>query len=235
MKNTFTRVIAILLCAIFCLSLYSCGGKSNRYQEFMKKTGTTTRDISIKNGEANYKEISSYYELQGEYTTGTKRIFIADVTEKTTEPINNDDNTKAYSKNLKVKVKYDYRDTVLEVFIYDYSYNTNISTQPDKNYEWLDGISFKSAEKSADNPIPTSTIKLDINKYFENGKLTAADVIEAPVINVGTMNTDKVNAGASKYTEVNKNWKDTVVDDVLDVVNKVLAEFDKVVDEKLGK
>lgn len=234
MKKTFARIIAIALCMILCLSLVACGGGSNRYQQVMKK-GTIARDINITEGETSREEPKHYYSLYGEYTTGTKRIFIADVTEKIIEPINNTANTAAFYKNMQIKVKYDYRDTVLEVYIYNYTYSTNVSTKPDSQYTWLDGISFKSAEVSPDRPLPTSVIKLDINKYFENGKLTVADVTETPVINVGTMSTDKVNAGASKYTEVNANWQDTVIEDALELTNKVLGEFDKVVDEKLGK
>ena len=168
MKKTFTRIIAMALCMIFCLSLFACGKGNNRYQQFMKKTGTVTKTIDIKDGQTNSKEVTNYYELRGEYTTGTNRIFIADVSEKTIKPMNNDENTAAFYKNMEIKVKYDYRDTVLEVFIKRYTYSTNVSTSPDKNYTWLDEISFVSAEKSPDVPLPTSIIKLDINKYFEN-------------------------------------------------------------------
>lgn len=233
MKKTFTRIIAIALCLVFCLSLASCGG-SNRYQQVMKK-GTISRDINITEGETSHEEPKHYYSLWGNYTTGTNRIFIADVTEKIIEPRDNETNTAAFYKSIQIKVKYDYRDTVLEVYIYNYTYSTNVSTTPGSQYKWLDGISFKSAEISPDRPLATSVIKLDINKYFESGKLTVADATEAPVINVGTMSTDKVNAGASKYTEANANWQDTVIEDALELTNKVLGEFDKVVDEKLGK
>ena len=118
------------------------------------------------------------------------------------------------------------RDTVLKVRVFRYSYDCTSSQKSEDSYEWTDGFSLNATRSE------TLNFEFDINKYFENGKLTADDAIGELSIDASKVSSDKLGLDSKKYTERNPEWESKVIDDILELVNELLGEFDKIVEGK---
>ena len=77
-------------------------------------------------------------------------------------------------------------------------------------------------------------IALNQSTEVDSGKLTAEDATSELSIDASKVSSDMVGMDSKKYTERNAEWDEKVVDDVLDLVNDMLGEIDKIVAEKIN-
>ena len=242
MKKVLSLVLAVSMCLSLCVFLTSCMGNKNPYQEYLIKHGSG-RDypITSESGEYPMESVTSYYKINGELSVGTDGRFYIYADETEIAPISNDEGTEDHRTVIRVSVSYDMRDTVLAVYLKSYSYSCNSHMDDDgSGYEWTDGFAFSSATKE-DSTLPLTKFEFDINKYFENGKLTAEDAIQPLKLDASyliediegiDMTADVIGTDTAKYTERNPDWEADAISDIIDLVNDLLKEIDKVVAEK---
>ena len=227
MKKVLSLILILSTCLSLCLALVSCGGEKNPYQTFLKSNGEKKYSINEGSQDDYPREtVLSYNRRFGEIRTGTDAKLYVDVEDTTIVPKSNDDNTTDYRLKRSIIMHYDMRDTVLKVRVFGYAYDCNSSQKSEDSYEWTDGF-YLTATRSE-----TLNFEFDINKYFENGKLTADDAIGEISIDISKVGSDKLGIDSKKYTERNPEWDEKVIDDVLELVNELLGEVDKIVEEK---
>ena len=206
------------------------GGSKNVYQQYLKKYGSGKEySINVGDNEHSRKEVEHYQRRFGKITVSTSAKFHVDVEDTTIVPRSNDNNTEDYLLNRGITMVYDMRDTVLKVNIFRYGYSSvSYKEDADDNYKWTDGFALNATRSDV------ISFEFDINKYFENGKLTAEDATSEVSIDASKVSTDMVGMDSKKYTERNAEWDEKVIDDVLDLVNDMLGEIDKIVAEKIN-
>ena len=127
--------------------------------------------ISGENNGEDYPSdtVKAYNTRSGKIETGTDAKLYIDVEDTTIVPreYGGDVPTEDYRLNRTVIVVYDMRDTVLKVFVARYAYDCNSNQIDEDDYEWTDGFSLELGRSD------TLNFEFDINKYFENGKISS--------------------------------------------------------------
>ncbi len=220
------KIVALLLVlCTCCLALSACGGKKNAYQTFIKENFDEEFEIEKTSGTDKKDSVADYYKLDGEVDVTYKGILFADM--KETTRVAGDDE---HEINMEFSVRYDMRDTVLEVTVKKYSYSCEALIDDD-HYHWKDGYIFGTGEYASDDA-KRAKFTFDINKYFENGKLTVEDADEAMKLAADGIVTDlSWPTTESKYTTRNTDWEAKALADIMDAVNATLAEIDAIVEK----
>jgi len=219
------KIVAILLVlCTCCLALTACFGKDNEYQTFIKDNTNKEFEIKKTSGESKKNIVTDYYKLEGKVSVDYKRILAASVTE-TTQVAGDDEHRSV----VELTVRYDERDTIVEVVVKNYTYSC-VALADDDHYHWKDGYTFETP-KSSEGAILTR-FKFDINKYFENGKLTVEDAEEAMKLDASGITKDlSWPTTDSKYTARNTDWEAKALADIMDTVNATLAEIDAIIEK----
>lgn len=231
MKKTLSVILIITMFLSLCVALSSCGGDDNPYQQYLKEYASG-KTFNLSKEEGQYSSTTSpaaHLKRIGELRAGVNGNgkFYADIDDTEIVPRSNDDDTEDYRIRRGILLSYDRRDTVLKVFVFGYSYECVSAPKGEDSYQWTDGMSLNLSRTEM------LTYEFDINKYFENGKLTAADAIGELKIDASKVSIDTVGMDSKKYTERNPEWETKVIDDVLDLVNDILGEIDAIVAEKI--
>ena len=225
MKKIVSLLLVLCTCLALCVALSSCG-KDNAYQAFIKDNFDDEFEIEKIEGVSKKDIVTDYYKLEGDLSVTTKGIMSADVQE-TTRVAGDDE----HEINVKLYVRYDMRDTVVEVVVEKYSYSSEAIRNPKKDYyEWKDGFNFETP-KNSDGAILTR-FKFDINTYFENGKLTVADAEEAMTLDANGIVKDlSWPTTEDPYTERNTDWEKEALEHIMNTVNATLAEMDAILEK----
>ena len=225
MKKIVSLLLALLTCFLLCATLSSCG-KKNAYQTFIKENFDKEFKIEKIEGTPKRDIVTDYYKLNGDLNVTTKGVMSAYVQEFTR--VAEDDNECEI--DVQLYVRYDMRETVVEVIVESYSYSCEpIYDSKKEYYDWKDGVSFKTP-KNSDGAILTR-FKFDINTYFENGKLTVADAEEAMALDKSGIVKDlSWPTTDAPYTSRNTDWEAEALAHIMDTVNATLAEIDAIVD-----
>lgn len=226
MKKLISFVLAICACLSLCVMLSSCGGEKNAWQTYLKQCGNKEFDIEKTTGKEEEDRVSEYYNLDAKMKTTYEAKLYVDIKETEQVPNDFDAGVEAYRVDKNIKLYYNMRDTVLTVSVYGYTYRTEaVIDVEDEDYEWKDGYATSTLTSNTD-PIK---FKFDINKYFENGKLTADDALEPFVLSESNLARNEKGLTTTKYTERNPDWDKDALADILETVNVVLDEVDDII------
>ncbi len=224
MKKLVSLLLTLCILSV-CVLLTSCGGAKNAYQTFIKANGSDEFEIKKTNGTDSKDKVADYYLLDGEVEIDYHGVLYADM--KETTRVAGDDE---HEVNMELSIRYDMRDTVLEVTVKKYSYSCEALIDDD-HYHWKDGYTFGTGSYVSDTA-KVAKFTFDINKYFENGKLTVEDAQETMKLDADGIVSDlSWPTTDSKYTARNTDWEAKALADIMDTVNVILAEVDTIVEE----
>ena len=237
MKKFFTTVIALCLCLAISVLAVGCG-EQNAYKKFVKKWGSHAADIKVEDGTLNNDFVMDYYSLTGNYqgyTSGSFTVMMKELTySKGAEPGSYDDTFA----RIEFSIHYQQAKDELKIFVPLYTYCEGSSERNIPNmalkYEFNTGLQYggQSAQASAEDVEEVCYI-FDANKYFDDNKLTledASQVVDYTEEKMnGVLNTDK-----AAWMEKHATWKEDMIADILDAINKTLGEVDKIIEAKMG-
>ncbi len=226
MKKLLSIVLVLCTCLSLCAVLSSCGEKTP-YEEYFKSHGAKDFKVLKTEGESKTDEVTDYYELKGDLRIPSNGVYSFKATEITREAGTVDSENKVV-----LHLVYDFRDDILKVYVEEYTHREVAVVKGNLSYyEWVDGYKFVSDTTDNDAKLPLTKFEFDINKYFENGKLTADDANAELELDASYIVEDSKGLVLFNYTERNADWEEKALADILDTVNAMLAEIDACIEK----